>query len=600
MTLSPKARAGQTDRRYLRAAIVSTALIVAATYVAFAGGLPFGGEFEVRGTFSNANQLKPGSPVRLNGVQIGEVTDIGPGRNRGSTVTMRIDEPEGLHADARLSVEPRLLFEGNFYVSVSPGTPGAPPLDSGATIPRRRTDAPVQIDQVLSALTAPAREAIRSSFAELAAGLGEQAGGGAGYQGLRSASRELDGALADLRTATRAARGTEAGDARRALGGARDFSSELSRDPQALAGVVANFNRVAAALSADSDALSSTVRRLDEVLRIAPRNLTALDNALPTLTRFADELRPALHVAPTALGEAKRLLRQVTRATRPPELPALLRATEALLANLPDLESRLDEALSLVTPAARCVSENVLPVLNTEVPDGATSSGRPAWQDLLHMGANLTQTSPGFDGNGGTLRISIAESENALTGVIPGIGTLVGAGALQGVRPVWLGAGVEPEFRPDQWCADQALPDLDARSREGLIQGLTSAPLPEPEPQQQRRTARMAELLGGSKSDRRELLELLLRGLPGASDAGAEAAPGGASGAPDRDRSSSDPQPSPGSAPEPDPPTESAPPAGGPRTPQSPAPSESAGSDGGGRIGGLSPLLEKLLGVTRR
>ena len=58
------------------------------------------------------------------------------------------------------------------------------------------------------------------------------------------------------------------------------------------------------------------------------------------------------------------------------------------------------------------------------------------------LGANLLGSSAGFDGNGGTLRLGLAEGANALQEHIPGIGEVVGNGEYEGVNPVWLGAGV--------------------------------------------------------------------------------------------------------------------------------------------------------------
>ena len=51
----------------------------------------------------------------------------------------------------------RIFLEGNFYVDLAPGTPSAPILSSGATLPAANTSGPVQLDRVLAALTLDAR-----------------------------------------------------------------------------------------------------------------------------------------------------------------------------------------------------------------------------------------------------------------------------------------------------------------------------------------------------------------------------------------------------------------------------------------------------------
>ena len=57
-----------------------------------------------------------------------------------------------IHADATVDIRPRLFLEGNFYVDLHPGTPSAPTVSSGHTLPAANTTGPVQLDRVLSAL----------------------------------------------------------------------------------------------------------------------------------------------------------------------------------------------------------------------------------------------------------------------------------------------------------------------------------------------------------------------------------------------------------------------------------------------------------------
>ena len=500
-----------TERRHLRVALITVGLIAVITYLAFAGPTTFGGSTEIRGIFTSATQLKPGSSVRLAGVGIGEVNRVQAGPDGTATVTMRLDRAVEMRRDATLTIRPRLLFEGNFYVDVQAGTTAAPLLPAGGTIPLDMTSVPVQADQVLSVLTSPARKAMQTSFSELSAGLGGE-DRPRGYQGLRRASRELDGALGSTRRAAAALQGSDAGDLHRAIASGGDVTAQLGRDPEALAGLATNFNQVTSALAADPGALAAGIHELDSVLRSAPRSLTSLDSALPVLTNFADRLRPALHEAPPSLRETADLLRQLRAAGKGRELPALVDRLGPVTGSLPELEAGLGKAMPLIESTGDCLTQTVLPVLNTEVPDGKTSSGRPVWQDLMHMGSNLTQTSPGFDGNGGTLRISLAESENALAGTFPGIGEITGRGEIQGVRPVWLGYGAQPAFRPDEWCAEQERPDLGARSNPGRPPGLSRAAVPKQSAEARRRQADLGRQIAGSDSSRLRVLRELLGG----------------------------------------------------------------------------------------
>lgn len=457
-------RNDKAERRYRRAALVSTLAVLAIVYLAFWGGLPLQSHDELRGVFSSANQLREGNPVRTAGIQIGEVTAIEKGPDNTSVVTMRLDRMDGLHSDASLAIEPRLFFEGNFYVNVKPGTPAAAPLRSDATIPLARTSVPVQLDQVLNVLTTPTRDALNSSVKQMAIGLGGSRSEGTGSGGLRRAARELDGALQSFEQVAHAAQGTRPGDLRRAVGSTSDFTSQLARDPAALARIVTNFDRVSGALAANDKALSAGIRELDGVMRAAPRSLASLDSALPVATRFADALRPGLRAAPQALHKTNRMLRQIAALVRPRELPALLDALEPVASNLPALEQRLRELFAQLTPVGRCVSDVVVPALNQEVPDGKLSTGDPAWLDLMHMGTNAIGAGPSVDGNGTTIRVGVAGGEQSLQGFLPGVGNVVASGEVEGVRPTWLGYGVEMPWRPDAPCHEQKIPDLGARS----------------------------------------------------------------------------------------------------------------------------------------
>ena len=68
-------------------------------------------------------------------------------------VTMEIeDKALPLHEDAELKIRPRIFLEGNFFVDLQPGSPTAPELDDGGTIPMTQTAAPVQFGDLLAAL----------------------------------------------------------------------------------------------------------------------------------------------------------------------------------------------------------------------------------------------------------------------------------------------------------------------------------------------------------------------------------------------------------------------------------------------------------------
>lgn len=474
-----RAATGRPGRRPRRDPFVTgIALIVGLaviTYAIFTKHVPFVHGYRMSAIFQSSNQLIKGSPVRIAGVDVGKVRAVGRGPGTTARVEMDIrDSALPIHRDATLRIRPRLFLEGSFYVDLSPGSPSAPKVPSGGTIPLPQTAIPVQFHQVLTALDRPTRDSLRSAVRELAVGLD-----GGGAQGLRAAARPLAPSFRDLAWIAQAARGTSPDDVVKLVRSTSRITGTLaSRDAQ-LAELVTNLNATTGALADQDVALAASVRELDAVLQRAPGALSAIDRTLPVLERFAAALDPSLRIAPPILVRASAVLVQLRAAARPAELPRLLTYLRPTLRTLPGLESKLVTLSPLITPVADCLRDRAVPVLTATVPDGALSTGRPVWQDLVHALVGLSSANQDFDGNGPWLRYLAGAGPNGITTTLPGFGTIVGGNSqpIEGARPQWLGSGVSPTFRPDQPCRHQAPVDLSARTGAvGAQSRATSAP----------------------------------------------------------------------------------------------------------------------------
>ncbi len=110
-------------------------MIVLISYLAYTKfANPFASKYTIHAIFSNANGLRPGSLVRIAGVNVGKVTERQAGhglqgqRGRSRTgaqaadVTMTIDD-QGFRSTRtpRSAIRPRIFLEGNFFVDVHPG-----------------------------------------------------------------------------------------------------------------------------------------------------------------------------------------------------------------------------------------------------------------------------------------------------------------------------------------------------------------------------------------------------------------------------------------------------------------------------------------------
>src|SRR3954447_4827564 len=157
-------RAGATNSRFkwrpsnAAIAIVFLLVFTVGPYLAFTGHVPFTSYgYQLKATFGNGVNISTNSPVRIAGVEVGRV--ISTERDGDATTVTFTVEGKGrpIHDDAFAAIRPRIFLEGNFFVDLSPGSPSAPELGSGDTIPVSRTSTWVQIDQVLTALQAPVR-----------------------------------------------------------------------------------------------------------------------------------------------------------------------------------------------------------------------------------------------------------------------------------------------------------------------------------------------------------------------------------------------------------------------------------------------------------
>src|SRR3954453_18830816 len=140
----------------LMAAILAAVIM----FFGFTKDIPFTHGFQIKAQFESANSIRPNSPVRIAGVEVGKVKSVeGVEGSNAALLTMELkDTALPLHEDATAKVRPRIFLEGNFFVDLKPGTPDAPQLKSGDTIKITQTATPVQLDELLTSLQSASRE----------------------------------------------------------------------------------------------------------------------------------------------------------------------------------------------------------------------------------------------------------------------------------------------------------------------------------------------------------------------------------------------------------------------------------------------------------
>ena len=138
--------------------LVVAILFVVGFYLGFTKRVPFTSRgYELHATFESATTLKPNSLVRIAGVNVGKVSSVEPEGTMAEVTFNVSDDALPIHEDATIKVRPRLFLEGNFFLDLHPGSPSAPELDSGSTIPVTQTTRAVQIDEILTSLQSDTR-----------------------------------------------------------------------------------------------------------------------------------------------------------------------------------------------------------------------------------------------------------------------------------------------------------------------------------------------------------------------------------------------------------------------------------------------------------
>jgi len=440
--------------------LVMVVAVVAVVYLSFGGRLPWQHDYELKAVVQSGLELSSRSPVRIAGVEVGKVKKVERGPGNTAIVTMAIKKPGlPIHKDATIKVRPRIFLEGNFFVDLRPGTPSSPVADSGYTVPLTQTEAPVQLDQILSGLQQDTRKQLTRFVRGLAVTLDD--GGG---QVLKGSLAEWGPAFVPVAIASEAMRGQRDDDLSRFIAGSEKTASALASRDQQLVTLIDGLERTVTALAGRRTELEQSLPELDALVREAPSSLQAVDDALPETRALAIESRPALREAPTTLRLADPVLAQTRALVSPNELPALVDQLDPALDDLAPLEPRLTTLLGQVTPVMDCLRRNALPTLKTPVQDGDLTTGDPPYRELLHGLTGLASGSQNFDGNGTAVRYHAGFGDNLVTtGPVPSAGEVLFGTTSEpiiGSRP--RKPAEQPPFRSDVECRTQQPPNLAA------------------------------------------------------------------------------------------------------------------------------------------
>jgi phospholipid/cholesterol/gamma-HCH transport system substrate-binding protein len=474
----------------VRFAVVFLIVIAIAIYFGFTKHLPFKHGYRLNAQFASAVNIKPKSPVRIAGVDVGKVTGI---QRDGSTALVKMEiESKGLpiHSDATVKIRPRIFLEGNWFVEMQPGSPSAKTLSSGSTLPTTQSSDPVQLDQVLDALNTDTRKNLQDFLIGYgdaltrkpsAADNAEQDPEVRGVNAAEALNKTLGRATAAERggaVINQAIGGTEPHDLSKLVLSIGKVTAALNVHEQQLGELIGNFNTFFKIFATQSTSLRHAVAVLPSSLRNINAGLRELDAAFPSIRSFALGILPGVKNTPQTVAATLPWIAQVEASLAPTELGGVAKGLQAATPQLALLTSEQVPFQEQTELFNKCLSNVLIPAGNTKLQDGSATSGVEDYKEFWYSLTGLSGIGQTFDGNGTMSRFLLGSGGPTITSAPAGVLGSSSQGlkliahaslAPQGTRPAY--PKTEPAYKPLVPCYKQALPEFNGPLSQGPADG---------------------------------------------------------------------------------------------------------------------------------
>ncbi|HYM55763.1 MAG TPA: MlaD family protein [Solirubrobacteraceae bacterium] len=475
----------------VRFGIVVILVIAFVVYFGFTKHIPFKHGFRLKAEFATAIDIKPKSPVRIAGVNVGKVTRI-EREGKVGLVSMEI-ESGGLpiHSDATMKIRPRIFLEGNWFIELQPGSPSAKTVSSGATIPITQTSDPVQLDQVLDALNTDTRANLQNFLIGFGDGLTRKPNaaedaeqepevrGIDAAQAINKAYRRGPSSLRGGAIINQAITGTEPHDLSKLVAGIGRVTAALNVHEQQLSELIPNFNTFFSEFAAQANSLRATVAELPGSLLNIDRGLAALDASFPPTRTFAHDILPGVRNTNRTVAAALPWIEQVQASLAPSELGGVAKGLAAAAPSFVKLTSEQTPLYQQTDLFNKCLTKVLYPAGNTKIQDGVSTSGVESYKEFWYGLVGLTSIGQNFDGNGPLVRLQVGNSGQTLKSAPATVVGHAAKGGLrmlahaplapQGTRPAF--PAEEPPYQPLVPCYTQPLPNFNGPLSQGPADG---------------------------------------------------------------------------------------------------------------------------------
>ncbi|MGH3727222.1 MAG: MCE family protein [Micromonosporaceae bacterium] len=264
-------------------------------------------ERTVTAHFTRTVGIYPGNDVRIMGVKVGEITEVVP-EGRSVRVTMSYSAEYRVPADANAVIVPPSLVADR-YIQLAPAYTGGRTLPDGYELPSSRTVAPMELDEVYTALDDLA-EALGPNGANSTGALSRLLT--VGRENLEGNGEQLGNTLSDLSKALETL-----SNGRKDLFGTIDNLSAFTKVLADSDKEVRRFNRqlagVSEQLADEREELSSALKNLGRALGHVTRfirdnrtelvkNIDGLTDVTAALVRQREALIEVSDIAPVGIS----------------------------------------------------------------------------------------------------------------------------------------------------------------------------------------------------------------------------------------------------------------------------------------------------------
>jgi len=482
-------------RRQHNVRLAAIVLVVSSVgiYLGFTKDIPFTTGFQVKAVFTSANSIRPSSPVRIAGVNVGKVLEVTRYKNTSAALVTMVIEDNGLplHKDAQLKIRPRIFLEGNFFIDMRPGTQAAPEVKDGDVIPVTQTSTPVQLDQVLTSLQYSSREDLQNLLqglgtaldtkptAEENATLIPEVKDTTGGEALNKSLKNTPDALKGTAIVNQGFLGEHPGDLGKLIKGLGSTTKALGTNEAALASFVTNFSKTMEALGSNPAALQRAIGLLGPTVNNTYNALGSVDSALPALSAFSLALIPAAEETPATVAVGTPWAKEAAVVLDKNHLGATMKLLEPITLATAQTVAQQVQLLPETQKLSQCFFYKILPTGDTKIDDSGTgydfSTNQEAYKEFWFALVGMAGESQNFDGNGQFIRAQTGGSQqtrNSATGGNLQLNLTEVSGQANLKSPVWgnmpnpplgtspryFGRDQQPNYSPTTNCVSPTSP----------------------------------------------------------------------------------------------------------------------------------------------